>query len=531
MSYLVLARKWRPRLFSELLGQEHVVKALSHALDHQRLHHAYLFSGTRGVGKTTVARILAKALNCEQGISAEPCGKCQSCIEVDEGRFLDLIEVDAASRTKVEDTRDLLDNVQYAPSRGKFKVYLIDEVHMLSTHSFNALLKTLEEPPPHVKFLLATTDPQKLPVTVLSRCLQFNLKALAPERIASYLMDLLQAEGVNYEDAAVHHLAHAAGGSVRDALSLVDQAIAHGDGKLLVDEVNAMLGDLGQDQVLQLAKALCQGDGAKVLEIVQQAAVMAVDFDGLLSQLLQVLKDLAVYQFVPEALAEHVKSQLDELASIAHADQIQLFYQIGLTGRQELDLAHDPRTGFEMLMLRMLAFQPASYSNKQPLPQNQKPVEKTQYSNQGMSSKGEIKEAMVENIIQGNNQLNTEDWIQIVEALPITGMPKQLAANCVLTEKKGTVYHLQLIPSLQQIATKGVMERLQKALSSLLNEEIKIHIDFKEPAEESPAARQERKQAEKQQAAEQSIKADPTVNELIDVFDAKVLPDSIQPIK
>lgn len=526
MSYLVLARKWRPKVFSELVGQDHVVKALTHALDHQRLHHAYLFSGTRGVGKTTVARILAKALNCEQGVSSEPCGKCQSCIEVDEGRFLDLIEVDAASRTKVEDTRDLLDNVQYAPTRGKFKVYLIDEVHMLSTHSFNALLKTLEEPPPHVKFLLATTDPQKLPVTVLSRCLQFNLKALAAERLAAYLMELLQVEGVTYEEVALHNIADAANGSVRDALSLVDQAIAHGGGKLTAVEVNAMLGDLGEDQVIQLILALCENDGAKVLDIVQQAALLAVDFDGLLCKLLQGLKNMAVLQTVPEALSEHQKAQLEKPSSLAHPEQIQLFYQIGINGRRELGLAHDPRSGFEMLMLRMLAFQPASLIATEKTIQ---PVSNTYIAKpaQTISNKVSEPEPVAEQIMHKN--VEDGNWQQMVESLPISGIPKQLAANCVLVAKENDVYHLQLSPNLQQLAAKGVQDRLLKAMSSMLGKDIKINIEFKQPETESPAAAEERKQNERQEAAERQIKTDPTVNELIETFDGKILPDSIQP--
>ncbi len=362
MSYQVLARKWRPRYFDEMAGQEHVLQALVNALDNDRLHHAYLFSGTRGVGKTTIARIFAKCLNCEQGVSSKPCGTCGSCMEIAEGRFIDLIEVDAASRTKVEDTRELLDNVQYAPTRGRFKVYLIDEVHMLTGHSFNALLKTLEEPPPHVKFLLATTEPQKLPVTILSRCLQFNLKNLASERIVEHLNMVLKAENIPFEDAALWALARAARGSMRDGLSLTDQAIAHGAGTVLESEVNAMLGTIDRSMVLDICRALVESDGVEVLRLVDKLAEHSPDYEAALADMIGVWHQVAVAQTVPEAL-DTQGGNAEELLALAEKlgrDDVQLFYQICLLGRRDLPFSGDLRSGFEMILLRQLAFEPVA---------------------------------------------------------------------------------------------------------------------------------------------------------------------------
>ncbi|KTT49294.1 DNA polymerase III subunit gamma/tau [Pseudomonas oryzihabitans] len=361
MSYQVLARKWRPRSFREMVGQTHVLRALINALDNERLHHAYLFTGTRGVGKTTIARILAKCLNCETGISSTPCGTCSVCREIDEGRFVDLIEVDAASRTKVEDTRELLENVQYAPSRGRYKVYLIDEVHMLSTHSFNALLKTLEEPPPHVKFLLATTDPQKLPVTILSRCLQFALKNMPPERVVAHLQHVLAAESIPFEDDALWLLGRAADGSMRDAMSLTDQAIAFGEGKVLAADVRAMLGTLDHGQVYDVLHALLEGDGRAVLEAVRHLAEQGPDWSGVLAELLNVLHRVAIAQVLPDAVdnGQGDRERVLTLAQALPAEDVQYYYQLGLVGRRDLPLAPDPRHGFEMVLLRMLAFRPA----------------------------------------------------------------------------------------------------------------------------------------------------------------------------
>ncbi len=362
MSYQVLARKWRPSTFAAMVGQDLVLQALVNALDSNRLHHAYLFTGTRGVGKTSIARLFAKALNCERGVSSEPCGECSPCREISEGRFVDLIEVDAASRTKVEDTRELMDNVQYAPTQGRYKVYLIDEVHMLSTHSFNALLKTLEEPPPHIKFLLATTDPKKLPMTILSRCLQFNLKNMVPEKIVTHLQQVLQAEQIPFDDPALWLLAHAANGSMRDAMSLADQGIAFGSGRLLAADVRAMLGSVDQRQVLGLLQQLAQGSAQGVLKAIADMAQFGVDADAILAELLGLLHRLAVAQMLPDAVDNSLgdRDELVALAAQLRAEDVQLFYQIGVQGRRDLPHVPVARDGLEMTLLRMLAFRPVS---------------------------------------------------------------------------------------------------------------------------------------------------------------------------
>ncbi|GAA0693447.1 DNA polymerase III subunit gamma/tau [Marinobacterium maritimum] len=367
MSYQVLARKWRPKRFAEMVGQEHVLKALVNALDDDRLHHAYLFTGTRGVGKTSIARLFAKSLNCEQGVSSEPCGQCSACIEIAEGRFVDLIEVDAASRTKVEDTRELLENVQYAPTHGRFKVYLIDEVHMLSNSSFNALLKTLEEPPPHVKFLLATTDPQKLPMTVLSRCLQFNLKNLTAERIQQHLDHVLQAESIPFETAALWLLARSADGSMRDALSLTDQAIAFGAGAVNETDVRAMLGTIDQHLVYRIVEQVAAQQPQAVLEAVQSLAEFSPDYHGVLGDIVSLLHRVALAQVVPAAVDNSLgdRDQVLALAQQMRAEEVQLYYQVALMGRKDLPLVPEPREGLEMTLLRMLAFRPAG---SEPLP-------------------------------------------------------------------------------------------------------------------------------------------------------------------
>ncbi|MDG1027106.1 MAG: DNA polymerase III subunit gamma/tau [Gammaproteobacteria bacterium] len=367
MSYQVLARKWRPSNFSEVAGQAHVLKSLINALDNERLHHAYLFTGTRGVGKTTLARILAKCLNCEEGVSSVPCGKCDSCKEINEGRFIDLIEVDAASRTKVEDTRELLDNVQYAPSRGRFKVYLIDEVHMLSNHSFNALLKTLEEPPPHVKFLFATTDPQKLPITILSRCLQFNLKNLSPQLITEYLGSVLEKESLEFEDEALWQIAAAASGSMRDALTLVDQAISYCEGRVATDGVIEMLGVPPQKQVYELLKAMASRSVSTVLELIRYIAEQTPDYSHTLDSLLSTLHRVAIAQIEPKAVDNSYGDmpQILELSSLISAEDVQLYYQMGIKGREDLRLSAEVRTAFEMLLIRMLVFSPSYVEPKE----------------------------------------------------------------------------------------------------------------------------------------------------------------------
>lgn len=384
MSYQVLARKWRPKSFSEMAGQEHVLQALINALDNDRLHHAYLFTGTRGVGKTTIGRILSKCLNCEKGVSSVPCGECSSCTEIDAGRFIDLIEVDAASRTGVDDMRDLLDNVQYAPSRGRFKIYLIDEIHMLSKSSFAALLKTLEEPPPHVKFLFATTDPQKLPITVLSRCLQFNLKNLSAERITEHLKYVLGEEKVPFEEAGLWSLGRAADGSMRDALSLTDQAVGHGGGSITESDVISMLGTIERHFVVDICIAMASQNGEKLLSSVGQMAEHSPDYDAALGDVLSIWHQVAILQTVPEALDRGI-SHFDELANLAETvsrEDVQLFYQICLLGRKDLPLAPEQRAGFEMVMLRAMAFRPAENGRpvplKSPPPEAEQPAKKSE---------------------------------------------------------------------------------------------------------------------------------------------------------
>jgi DNA polymerase-3 subunit gamma/tau len=362
MSYQVLARKWRPKTFDQLVGQEHVSQALINGLDQDRLHHAFLFTGTRGVGKTTIARILAKCLNCEQGVSSKPCGECGSCVDVDEGRFVDMIEIDAASRTGVDDTRELLESVQYTPSRGRYKVYIIDEVHMLSTSSFNALLKTLEEPPPHVKFVLATTDPQKIPVTILSRCLRFNLRRLLPDQIEGYLKTLVESEDIDTESEALTVLARAADGSMRDGLSLLDQAIAFGGGKLAMDDLEKMLGLVDHEHVTSMIRALASNDPEGLLGIVEELVAQSRDLGTVLLNLAEVLHRVTLVQCAP-SYRDPERSDWDaieDLAGMLSAEDAQLFYQIAVKGRNELGLAPDPRTGLEMTLLRMLAFKPAA---------------------------------------------------------------------------------------------------------------------------------------------------------------------------
>ena len=370
MSYQVLARKWRPKNYTEMVGQQHVLQALVNALDAQRLHHAYLFTGTRGVGKTTIARIFSKSLNCETGISSKPCGSCASCMEIDEGRSVDLIEIDAASRTGVDDMRELLENVQYAPTRSRFKVYLIDEVHMLSKHSFNALLKTLEEPPEHVKFLLATTDPQKLPVTVLSRCLQFNLKRMMPTQIQQHLADLLQQEQIETDEPALMLLAHAADGSMRDALSLLDQAIAYGGGAVRKEAVETMLGAISRDYLIRIIQALIAQDATSLLQETRSLLERNPDYQRVCSDFIEIFHQMALYlsqakiQPADGLLQQEIMQCADQLS----AEEVQLYYQIVLQGRQDLELSPDQSTGFEMLMLRMLAFSPAP-TNDTPAPE------------------------------------------------------------------------------------------------------------------------------------------------------------------
>jgi len=525
MSYQVLARKWRPRNFAEMMGQGHVLRALINALDHQRLHHAYLFTGTRGVGKTTVARIFAKSLNCEQGISATPCGQCSACREIDEGRFVDLIEVDAASRTKVEDTRELLENVHYTPARGRYKVYLIDEVHMLSTHSFNALLKTLEEPPPHVKFLLATTDPQRLPVTILSRCLQFNLKRLPPEQISQYLEKVLRQEGIAAEAGALKQIARAADGSMRDALSLLDQAIAYGGGKLDEGEIRAMLGTVEHGHVLKLAEALAAAEGAMLLYHIEALGEFAPDYDGVLAELLSLLHNIAVVQVVPgAAIEDHLDADaVQRLAGAMTPEDVQLFYQIGVTGRRDLATAPSPRLGFEMVLLRMLAFRPVEERGRGAVPPPPAAAARTlQFSPAPVASPSAPKTAPA--------AVGDIDWPSLITRLPLQGVVRALAQNCALLRREGTVLHLALAPAHASLRNPRAEERLQEALSTALGERLKLQFTATQPPAETPAARQDRTAQERLRAAEEAIARDDNVRTLQETLGARVVPESVRPL-
>ncbi len=532
MSYQVLARKWRPRNFAELVGQEHVVRALSNALDHERLHHAYLFTGTRGVGKTTLARILAKSLNCEQGISSRPCGECASCREIDEGRFVDLLEVDAASRTKVDETRDLLENVPYAPVTGRYKVYLIDEVHMFSTHSFNALLKTLEEPPPHVKFLLATTDPQKLPVTILSRCLQFNLKHLPAGQIHGQLEHILGEEGVDFEPAAIQRLARAADGSMRDALSLLDQAIGFGAGHVADDDVRAMLGGVGHEQVSGLLGDLASGDAARVMTRVAGLAEHTPDFPGVLRELLRLLHRLALVQAVPgvAAEAEDDPELLRSLGERLAPEDVQLFYQIGLIGQRDLPLAPDPRSGLEMVLLRMLAFRPASADDAA------RPAGHAHADAGGVTPSATTRAAVqatpvAETKVQRQPTGDLRDWHRVVAELGLKGMARELANNCEVLSWEDDRLTLAIDPSHVQLRVPKVEERLREALKAYVGRDVELRFAERETRGETPALREARGQAERQRAAEAEIAADPLVHALEETFSAQLVPDSIKPLE
>src|SRR5262245_28752522 len=453
MSYLVLARKWRPRNFDELVGQEHVRQALVNALDSGRVHHAFLFTGTRGVGKTTIARILARSLNCERGVGSRPCGECGACREIDEGRFVDLIEVDAASRTKVDDTRELLENVQYLPTRGRFKVYLIDEVHMLSAHSFNALLKTLEEPPPHVKFLLATTDPQKLPVTVLSRCLQFNLKRLPASLIAARLEHILGAEGIAFERPAVSLLARAADGSLRDALSLLDQMLAFGGGRVSEPDARAMLGTVDRQQVVRLAGKLADRDAAGLFGIVAEIDAFAPDYGQLLDEIAALLQKVALRQAVPDIGEDeaHPAALLDALAARIPPEDLQLAFQFAILGRRDLDLAPDPRTGFEMTLLRMLAFRPAEPAG-QALPRPGREVA-AEAPGAGLAPSARPAEG---------------DWPSLLARLELKGPARQLAGNCQLVAREGDHFRFVLDERAQALHTRQLEERFAQSLRRLV---------------------------------------------------------------
>jgi DNA polymerase-3 subunit gamma/tau len=524
MSYLVLARKWRPRSFTELVGQEHVVKALVHALDSGRLHHAFLFAGTRGVGKTTIARLLAKSLNCEKGVSAAPCGRCAACTEIDEGRFVDLIEVDAASRTKVDDTRELLDNVQYAPTRGAYKVYLIDEVHMLSNHSFNALLKTLEEPPPHVKFLLATTEPQKLPVTVLSRCLQFNLKRLPLALIVERLRHILTAEAIAFESAALTLVARAAEGSMRDALSLTDQLIAFGASRVTETAARDMLGTVDRGHIARLLERLAAGDAAGLMREVAALDERAPDFAQALGEIGSLVQKVALVQAVPDGPDDELydRELLQRLAARIGAEDLQLYYQISVLGRRDLDYAPDPRSGFEMTLLRMLAFRPAgSVANERPA---------AAANVAGSTPPAGPRAAPAVSAAAVSAEISADDWATIVAALDVHGAARQLASNCAWTGFDQGVVRLRLDARSQQLRTRQIEEKLVQALARHLGRDVRVAIEVVEASVETPARQQARASDERLEAARNALEEDPLVRAVKERLGGSVVAESVKPV-
>jgi DNA polymerase-3 subunit gamma/tau len=538
VSYQVLARKWRPRTFTELVGQEHVVRPLVNALDHGRLHHAFLFTGTRGVGKTTIARILAKSLNCETGVTSQPCGKCSACIEVDEGRFVDLIEVDAASRTKVDDTRELLDNVPYAPTRGRYKVYLIDEVHMLSGHSFNALLKTLEEPPPHVKFLLATTDPQKLPVTVLSRCLQFNLKRLEPAQIEAQLRKILDAEKTAYDAPSLTLLARAADGSLRDGLSLLDQAIAYGGGSVRETEVRAMLGSIDQDAVDRVLRALAGDDARELLAVVRDVTTHGIGLEGLLEELLGALHRIALIHADP-ALAREGEDLGAHAAQLTPED-VQLYYQIGVLGRRELAYAPDPRAGVEMTLLRMLAFRPAGGQENVAAGRTaaapvssapSKPVTRVTAPAPASAARPDSRPSVKSRASTSTVSPPTAAtrWSEIVAGLNVTGLMRELVSHTVLESETDGAIGLVLNEACAKLHSREREIELQRALEAYYGRPLKLQLRVGAPPVETPAQEKTRARNERQEAAEQAIRRDPAVGALVERFNARVVPGTVRP--
>lgn len=549
MSYLALARKWRPRTFSQLIGQDHVNKPLMNALTQQRLHHAYLFTGTRGVGKTSVARILAKSLNCEQGISPEPCLQCDACTAIEEGRFIDLIEIDGASKTRVEDTRELLDNVQYAPTSGRFKIYLIDEVHMLSQHSFNALLKTLEEPPSHVKFILATTDPQKVPVTVLSRCLQFNLKHLSAALINAHLQVILKEERLNFENDALSILARAAQGSMRDALSLLDQAITSCSGLLLASDVKTILGYTQQDYALQIIGALAQNNTTLLLSLSQSIAIEGGHFQYVADELLDYFHQISIYQAIGDnnPLIKPLPDLIN-LASCFTAEDIQLFYQIGLKGKEELTLAPTSAIGFNMTLLRMMTFRPspratlpalAVQTPARPEIEMQKPLPNSLNTEKTPQVAPIVKEELSKNtsIIQMDTQapittgISKLSWSGIIPQLRLSGLALNAIENAEFVSKDEKIITLNVAKGHQSLFTTNVITKIESSLSSYFNSAIKITLNSGVQIHSSPAQQREQATQKRHQEATELLHSDIVFQQVQKDFSAELVKNSIVPIK
>ncbi|MES2637322.1 MAG: DNA polymerase III subunit gamma/tau [Pseudomonadota bacterium] len=556
MSYLVLARKYRPRSFETLVGQPHVVRALTNALTQKRLHHAYLFTGTRGVGKTTIARILAKSLNCETGITATPCGVCNACTEIDRGRFVDLLEVDAASNTQVDAMRELLDNAQYAPTVGRFKVYIIDEVHMLSKSAFNAMLKTLEEPPAHVKFILATTDPQKVPVTVLSRCLQFNLRQMASITITEHLQNVLTQENISYESAAINLIARAAAGSMRDALSLTDQAIAYGNQTVNETEVRSMLGAIDQTYLFDILYALINQDGAGLIEKALAMQMRNIAFEAALNDLATILHQIAMIQTVPNSMADdHPEyALLTDLAAKLPAETLQLYYQIALLGRRDIGLAPDEYAGFSMSLLRMLAFSPHEKLNA-----NQQKSSITTQQVQSKPAINRLPDATEKTADLQNTQVNIAktppaeiepiaietpraeqqhnhfdgNWRGLVEKNLKLGLARALAQNCEMVSYDDHSITLRVAESQKHLVSTSYQEKLSSAINQYFGKKIKLNVEVGNVHEAeiiTPAKQNAEEKATIQSMAEASIMQDSFVQSLINDFEATIIPNSIKPV-
>jgi DNA polymerase-3 subunit gamma/tau len=578
MSYLVLARKWRPKRFAELVGQEHVVRALTNALETGRVHHAFLFTGTRGVGKTTIARIFAKSLNCERGTSADPCGECETCLAIDAGRYIDLLEIDAASNTGVDNVRELIENAQYMPSRGRYKVYLIDEVHMLSKQAFNALLKTLEEPPEHVKFLFATTDPEKLLVTVLSRCLQFNLKRLDEAQIRGQVSRILQAEGIQADEGAIRQLAAAADGSLRDGLSLLDQAIAYtgsgvAGGRLDAASVAAMLGTVDRKRIQALLSALADGDGARLLEEAGQLAEFSPDWASVLEALSEALHRIQVKQLVPTVETGCDAIDVDALAARLRPELVQLWYQMALHGRRDLGYAPSPRSGFEMSLLRMLAFRPgeagvqasmprpaaattaapavrasaptaaaeqarAALAESAARPQAAAPVAPVPPSPPQPAARPVVPDAVAPPapaaaavpVASAMLVTDSEHWIDLVRRSSLRGPARLLAEHAAFIAHADGVLRLTLAPGDEHLKSPSLVLQLGDALSSLLGGEVQLRFEAGEPPGDTARVRTAREREQKQAGAEQGFAADPDIQRLLQVHGAQIVPDSIRPL-
>lgn len=543
MSYLVLARKWRPKRFAELVGQQHVVRALSHALETGRIHHAFLFSGTRGVGKTTIARIFAKSLNCETGTSSEPCGICGTCLEIDNGRYPDLIEIDAASHTGVDNIRDLIENAQYMPARGRVKVYLIDEVHMLSKPAFNALLKTLEEPPEHVKFLLATTDPEKLPVTVLSRCLQFNLRRLDQEQIVAQMQHILKAENIAYDEESISQLAFSADGSLRDGLSLLDQAIAYSGGDLKIELVQAMLGTVDRTQIEQLLTALCARDGDALMLAIDNLVAYSPDFGQVLDRLAESLHEIQLAQLVPNYQPTVQRVSINAFAKSLNPQIVQVWYQMAIMGRKDLSYAPSARLGFEMSLLRMLAFLPANsaVSAQSVNPTPIAPVAKSSPPTPSaiavekhepappVQAKQDAKPVVTESLPVELN--SNEDWLRFVQQLNLRGPDRELGIHASLVSFEAKLLKLAFPADFFVTLDESSTSRLQRIISQALGDDVQLKIErMQEQQADTIFARESQKRSDMQSDAESEFQTHPVVNALLK-DGAQIIPDSIQPLE